>query len=172
MNQLKWIQEQAQKKQKELNRLKKDMRYQKVIGRLVYEKVLVSSHVLPVRALITVEDALWVGNIEPRVLELLPAAFLKHPKIFLRTSPLPKDFIQVLQEIKKGKAKTSFHGIPADRYEPWVKKIGRKGKYPTLLKTYRFNQEDLKMLNELRRSWNVDEISVIRKALKDALSKF
>lgn len=165
-----WLQKKAQKRQQELGKLKKDLRYQKVIGRFVYEKLLVNPDILPRRNLITVEDALWAGNIEPRILELLPAVLLKHPKIFLITKPLPQDLKQVLQEIKKGKAKIPFRGIEADRYESWVKRIGRKEKYPTLLKTYRFNQEDLKILYELKNKWRIPEISVIRKALKAVLS--
>ncbi|MBI3018568.1 MAG: hypothetical protein HYY61_01560 [Deltaproteobacteria bacterium] len=169
---LAWLQKEAQKRQREFNKLKQDSRYQKVIGRFVHEKLLISSDIIPRRNLITVDDALWAGNIEVRILELLPAILLKHPKLFLIPKPLPKDLIRVLQEIKKGKAKTPFRGIEADRYESWVKRIGRKGKYPTLLKTYRFNQEDLEILEKLRKNWNSDEISVIRKALKFSLSNF
>ena len=123
MNQLEWIQKQAKERQKEFDKLKKDSRYQKVIGRLVHEKLLISPNIMPRRNLITVEDALWVGNIESRVLELLTAILLKHPKLFLIIKPLPKDLRQILQEIKKGKAKTPFRGIEPDRYESWLKRI-------------------------------------------------
>ena len=161
-----YLQKKARESLQKLNKVKKDPRYHKVIGRLIQEKLLWGDHIPPNRSLITVEDVLWVGKFEPQILELLPAILLKRPKLLLAIKPLPDDLIQVIQEIKRGEEKTSFRGVLPTQYKQWIDRIGRKGKYPTLLKTYRFNQNDLELLNELKQKWGEKEISVIRKALK------
>lgn len=165
MNKLLWLKKRARESLRELNKIKKDFRYQKVIGRLIHEKLLIHGRILPRRDPIILEELLWVGKYEPRVLELLPALLLKRPRLISITKPLPENLKQVIQEIKKGKAKTFFQGIMPHQYEQWISRVGRKGKYPGLLKTYRFNQDDLKLLAQLKEKWGGKEISIIRKAL-------
>ena len=64
-------------------------------------------------AKIQAKDALWVAkNIEPRVLEVLPAALLHFPRAFLFVDQLPNDFLQIVADIKKGKqAGNNYNGI-------------------------------------------------------------
>lgn len=165
MKKLRWLKKRAMESLQELNRIKKDSRYQKVIGRLIHEKLLIHDHILPRRDLVTLEELLWVGKYEPRVLELLPALLLKRPHLILITGSLPENLKKVILEIKKGKAETPFQGIMPHQYAPWIDRVGRRGKYPGLLKTYRFNQDDLKLLAQLKTRWGGKEISIIRKAL-------
>ncbi|MBI2609460.1 MAG: hypothetical protein HYW47_07715 [Deltaproteobacteria bacterium] len=161
---------QAKLQAEKMNALRRDPRYQKVIGRLVYEKLLFSKDILPNRYFVTLEEALWVSKIEPRISELLPAILLKRPRLFWATQPPPKDLIQVIKELKKGRAHSIFRGVLPYQYERWLERVGRKGKRPGVLKTFRLKQEDLKMLQMLQKKWNITEISVIRKVLKQALN--
>ncbi|MEZ4846859.1 MAG: hypothetical protein R2877_08005 [Bdellovibrionota bacterium] len=62
---------------------------------------------------IPAKDALWVAkNIEPRVLEVLPAALLHFPKAFLFKDQLPKEFLEIISDIQKGKPEgNDYNGI-------------------------------------------------------------
>lgn len=47
-------------------------------------------------------DVLWVAeNVEPRVYEILPAAFLHYPRSFFNIKALPKEMKQIIFSIKK-----------------------------------------------------------------------
>ena len=151
--------------QLETETCKRDPRYLKTIGSLVRTGLLVHNRVAPYRGLVTVEDALWAGDLEPRIFELLPAVLLKKPKLFTRTGPLPQDLAKVLNDLRRGTATQEFRGISAKNYSTWVKRVGRAGKNPSLLKTFRFAEEDLLKLDVLRKLTGDSETDIIRKGM-------
>lgn len=92
----------------------KNNKAQKVLGFLHAKGLLWVRGVKPQHfAKIHAKDALWVAkNIEPRVLEVLPAALLHFPKAFLFTDQLPDDFLKIVADIQKGKqAGNNYNGI-------------------------------------------------------------
>jgi hypothetical protein len=165
---LKRIGELARERQKEIETLRKDPRYLKVVGRLVSEKLLIATHVRPTRARPTLGEALWAGeSVELRILELLPAILIRKPRLLLLPKSLPEDLALVIRELKRGKAKTVFRGVPPEKYAHWVDRIGR-GKTPrrlSMLRTHRFTGEDIEALQILKERWNVDETSALRRAI-------
>lgn len=169
---MKTLQQRAIERQKRIEAKRKDPRYQRVAGRLAREKLLLTQDVAPANTHPTVEEALWAGEeVEPRILELLPAILLRRPRLFMQARTLPDDLVQVVRELKRGHPETVFRGIPPQKYAYWVQHLGRRGKGITIPKTHRFTGEDLEALEELKKRWNLDETAAIRKALAIAVKK-
>jgi len=156
----------AKARAKKYEILKRDPRTQKVLGKFKHEGWLIAPHIRANHCRIFLKDALWVGElIEPRVLELLPAIIIKCPKTFYNTD-LPDDLNTVIRNLKKGNLDDKFRGIPLRDCYQWIKRIGQTGKYPSVLKTYRFSKEDLELLKSLAQKRQSSEIQVIRDALR------
>ncbi|MBW2733338.1 MAG: hypothetical protein JRH20_13190 [Deltaproteobacteria bacterium] len=154
-----------------IRRHKNDPRYARVIGRLIRAGLLSHTHIKPSTQPVSVDDALWVGKWEPRVLELLPAILLKKPKFFVTRGCLPGDIQAVLDGIRHNKAVDTFRGVPAYLYLRWVPRVGHRNKYPSCIKTYRFSHEDMALINDLKQRFpDETEVSIIRRALRELLS--
>lgn len=67
------------------------------------------------------KDAVWAGkNLEPRILEVLPAMALRLPKEIVLTDA-PKIFLNALEALKTKKENgPDFMGVPFDKYKVWV----------------------------------------------------
>ena len=167
---MKTLQQRALERHRRNERNRKDPRFQQVLGRLVFEKLLTGNNIRATRAHPTVEDALWAGEkVEPRILELLPAIILRRPKLFTQAKPLPEDLEQVVRELRRGAPTTPFRGVPAEKYADWAERLGKHAKGLAIPKTHRFTESDLDALRELKTRWNVDETAAIRRALSLAL---
>ena len=165
MNQREKRQALAKKKARKLKKLKQDPRYRKVMGRLAHER-LIDTQVKKSPRRFTAQEALWVGeNIEPRVLELLPAIVIKKPAI-LMTEDFPEDLRTAVNSLRRGEAKVSFRNIPLKKCDGWLPHIGRKGAYPTATKNFRLRREDLETLKALSQKLSLSEAGVIKEALK------
>ena len=57
--------------------------------------------------------------------------------------------------------------MPADKYTYWLDKIGQDGKQPSVLKSFRFKQEDLALLKGLKERHRLSEVDIIRLALSN-----
>lgn len=68
----------AQRKQRRLERLRRDLRYRDVMGAFVRAKLITTNvEVEPRKGPVALKDVLWAGRLEPRLLELLPAVMIK-----------------------------------------------------------------------------------------------
>lgn len=150
------------------NVVKKDPRFVKTIGKLVASHLLESNTIKPFKGNVTLQEALWAGQFEPRILELLPAIVLKKKNLFQLKGPFPEDLADVVRRIIHGEEAVPFRGVEPRLYLKWVERVGHKGKSPALLKTFRFSNEYVKLLNELKSKTSLKEIEIIR----DALSLF
>ncbi|MCB9707246.1 MAG: hypothetical protein H6714_00450 [Myxococcales bacterium] len=168
------LQKAARKTAKALDRKRRDPRFAQVIGKLV-DMGLIEINFKSVsgyRGKINLEDTLWAGQIEPRVLELLPALVLKRPGIFRGTLTLPPDLEKVISAIRHNETLVPFRDVAPKDYMQWIPEVGHRGKHPSLLKTFRFTQCDLESLRRLQTAINADtEIQTLRYALNTALSK-
>lgn len=117
---LKKIQEKAQRNK--INR--QDVRFKKTIA-LLKGKGLLDTN-LPIRAAtstkVQLADVLWAGrNVEPRILEVLPAAILHYKKNFLGVDQLPKELGEVLRAIRNNAADgPQFEGVPFAKMKYWA----------------------------------------------------
>ncbi len=163
------LQDAARKRYQALRRKRRDPRFKKVVGRFVAAKLLTTNieGIRPHDKAVPLEDVLWAGTVEPRILELLPAVLVKKPGLLQLPPVLPEDVAEVMYAIRHGKTAPSFRGVPPDQYLPWVMEIGRKGKSPSLLKSFRFQHEDVLRLARLRKSLPArSDTEVIRLALQ------
>lgn len=171
MNNLEHIISQARERAAEVERARQSARFRRVVGRLYAAKLLLGTdpyepHDNPLK----VKDCLWAGTIEPRILELLPALLLKRPSLFADPRDLPEDLRAILRDIRRGHAVADFRGIPARGYLAWVPRIGARGKQPSLLKSFRFQPDDIERLLILKRH-GLSETAAIRLGLELAVSK-
>lgn len=144
----------ARRRYQAIRRKQRDPRFRAVIGRFVAEGLLETNieGIEPRQEPVALEDALWAGTVEPRILELLPAVLVKKPNLLMLPKELPDDVAAVMHAIRHGKEAPDFRGVPPKQYLPWVTRVGRKGKSPSLLKSFRFQREDVLRLARLRKS--------------------
>jgi hypothetical protein len=155
----------AKLKQQELSKAYLDRRFKNVIGKLIDLNLIENDKFTPYRGKISLDDALWAGGFEPRILELLPALFIKKPKTFLIQKNIPLDFLDVVSEIKHNRSETNFRGVAPKDYMHWIDFVGRKGTKPNLIKSYRFNTNDLDLIQKLKNKYNISETELIRRSL-------
>lgn len=159
-------QERARKRLAQHQRKQRDPRFQRVMNQLVDAGLLRTTLDLASQP-VTLEDALWAGAVEPRIMELLPAILVKRPALITMPQQLPDDVADVIHAIRHGKNAPAFRGVPAEQYLPWVAHIGRKGRAPSVLKSFRFQRDDVLRLRRLRENLPArSETDVIRMALK------
>ncbi len=100
-----------------------DMRTQRVLGFLVAKGLLVGEdiqHRGDVK--LDIEDVLWVGaKVEPRVLEVLPAALIHFPRTFMRKAHIPNDLAEVIKAIRARKTQgPDFRGMRFRTMSKWA----------------------------------------------------
>ena len=152
---------------KRLNKEEKDPRFRETLGKLVYMGLLDAKDATPFAEPITLDDALWAGRLEPRILELIPALLLKKPKTFYKKGPVPLDLREVLKGIRNGNPEKNFRGIPPKNYMQWVHHWGHQDVMPSTMKSFRLHSTDLVRLKKLSESRNQSETEVLKFALKN-----
>lgn len=166
LNAMAELRRKAQQKQKRLERLRRDRRYREVVGVFVHAKLLTTNiEVEPRRGPVALEDVLWAGRLEPRLLELLPAVMIKKPSM-IEYGKVPPDLDRVLDQLRHNETPPDFRGIPGEKLQEWIPRVGHKGKLPTQLKAFRFKKEDVDLLEELAAERGLTETDVIRAGLR------
>jgi hypothetical protein len=143
-------------------------RYLRVLGRFVEAGLLRTNepailHRKPIR----VVDALWASEVEPRILELLPALLIKKPSFFEDASALPEDLERAVRALKRNRVPEPLRGIPGSDLARWVPRVGRKDKLPSRLRCFRLSAEDSQYLAHLARELDLNETEVMRRALRE-----
>jgi len=163
------LQAAARKRHRTVRRKQRDPRFKKAMGRFVAAKLLTTNieGIRPHDRPVPLEDALWAGTVEPRIMELLPAVLVKKPGLLRLPKDLPDDVAEIVHAIRHGKQLPRFRGVTPDQYLPWVTEVGRKGKSPSVLKSFRFKHEDVLRLARLRKSLPArSDTEVVRMALE------
>ena len=163
------LQARARKRDRALRRKRQDPRFKRVMGRFVAAGLLTTNidGIRPHEKPVPLHDALWAGTVEPRVMELLPAVLVKKPGLLRLPKDLPEDVGAVMHAIRHGKPAPPFRGVPPRQYLPWVTEVGRKGKSPSVLKSFRFKHEDVLRLQRLREKLPArSDTDVVRMALE------
>ena len=161
------IKSRAARRNEELERVRRDPRFARVVGRLVAEGLLhvnyaVKSHRDPIR----VKDALFAGNAEPRVFELLPALLVELPSMFSDPARVPDDLAASVRALRRGEPPPEFRGIPGEDQARWPSRLNRDGRPVTRLKSFRLTSEDQRLLSRLARTMDTTETDVLRRALR------
>jgi hypothetical protein len=116
-----------------------------------------------------IADVLWAGEVEPRLLELLPALIVKRPSMFSSRKNLPDDLEEVVQNLRRDSSPGDFRGIPGRDVHGWLRRVGHRGKVPARLKSFRFRPADQRLLEHLAERLDVTETEVIRRGLRALL---
>jgi hypothetical protein len=161
------LQRRAKRRMGQLDRRRRDPRYQRVLARLVGLGLLTTNEAVPkTRAPIEVADALWAAEVEPRVAELLPALLVRRPALFIDARALPDDLAQVVAALRRNEVPSEFRGVPGERLHRWLGSVGRKGQPPSRLKAFRLQPSDLALLTRLRDELGITETAVLRRGLR------
>jgi DNA-binding XRE family transcriptional regulator len=95
--------------------------YYKTIAWLHYLGLLRHNKIPPRRYTVTLAEALKAGELEPRVLELIPAILVVLPKALkFKKNEVPDDLAKHLDHIRKRQANESFRGIEPQNYLQWL----------------------------------------------------
>jgi len=87
-----------------------------------YLGLLKHNTILPHRYHPDLCDVLKAGEIEPRILELLPAVLILLPEaVRLRKRDVPKDLAAVIDGIQNRRQCKPFRGVPPEKYCHWLK---------------------------------------------------
>lgn len=101
----------------------RDARAQRVIGFLAAKKLLITDQFnLWPNTKIRVEDALWVAkHVEPRVLEVLPAALIRFPRTFFGKDKTPRPLKAVVAAIARNEPDhPDYEGISYQAMKRWA----------------------------------------------------
>jgi len=166
---LKRIAEKAKKDKK----FRQDPRYLQAMGFLVAKGFLRTNQAIPLlpNQRLRLTDAIWAGkNVEPRILEVLPAAVLRLPNHFdLNQFEHPDLFaaIEALREKKKGQP---LWGIPLKKYKVWVELILPDKRMKPLnekkvVKTFRLSPKSIEVLKKRSKEWGCSKTDALEKIL-------
>ena len=152
----------------------KDRRYLSVMSFLCAKGLLHADNIKILRGnQVKIKDALWVAeNVEPRVLEVLPAAVLHFPRAFSDYGKMPKEVKDVVTAMKN-------QGIEGPNLR-WVnfQTLKRWGDFATsdrrvrplsekrLARTFRLRKETIDQIKKIAQEASVSEGAVIDERFK------
>ena len=147
-----------------------DSRYLKVMGFLVAKGFLYINkriHLNP-NGHINLKDAIWAGRfVEPRILEVLPAAYERFKRHFSGDAETVEKLEQIIDRIKqKSDHKIEFYGISIEKIRPWFFIRLRDGRSKSLnerkvSKTFRFKPETVDILKKLKDQTGQSETAIL-----------
>ncbi|MEY4579815.1 MAG: hypothetical protein RL701_4518 [Pseudomonadota bacterium] len=122
------LKERAERRCNDLVRAWSDPRYTSVIGRFLGAQLLMANdtEIEPHHQPIALADALWAGNVEPRVLELLPASLVLLPSMFTGTVDMPEDLSAVVAALREQRQPPDFRNVPGAAILQWLNFIATR----------------------------------------------
>lgn len=149
-----------------------DPRYLNVMGFLVAKGFLYANRkiLLNPNGHIRLADAIWAGRfVEPRILEVLPAAYERFKTHFTGDADTVKKLEKIIERIKQNNDHSiEFYGIPLEKIKPWFFIRLRDGRSKSLKerkvsKTYRFKPETVAILKSLKEQTGQSETEILEK---------
>lgn len=140
-----------------------DARTQRVLGFLLAKGLLVGQDVpRNGEAKLRIKDVLWVGDhVEPRALEVLPAAIIHFPRTFLGTIDMPVALADVIEAIVNGDMRgPDFRGMRYRDMRKWANRGTADGRTKPLSeirvnKTFRLSPAAIDALKKRSREQGV-----------------
>ncbi len=143
-----------------------DERYQAVMGRLAAEGLdFALTPVPPSREPMSIDDALWAADFEPKLAQALPALVLKRPSVFEDARDLPDELALAVNGLKRGQP-AQFRGQRSAALRGWLDKLERGQRGATRLKAFRFTDADQQLISSLADELSLSETDVVRHALR------
>ena len=154
-----------------------DPRYLKVMGFLVAKGFLYTNKQIPLNpnGHLNLKDAVWAGRfVEPRILEVLPAAYERFKKHFYGDSDTIEKLEQITDCVKReGNHKIDFDGISIEKMRPWFFIRLRDGRSKPLnkrkvSKTFRFKPDTIAELKKLKEQTGQSETEILENLINKA----
>lgn len=154
--------------------MRREDRFLDVMGFLVTKGFLGANYPLPRRPnkKLFLDDALWAGrNVEPRILEVLPAAVLRLGAHFDFDPARRPELAAVMDALKRGEENgPDFFGVPYAKAREWVNLPLRDGrtkpmKNRKVMKTFRLAPEAAAALKKLAARENCSEAEILERKL-------
>ncbi len=149
---------------------RQDPRYLKIMGFLVAKGFLHTNLKIPLNpnAHINLEDAVWAGRfVEPRILEVLPAAYERFKKHFSGDADTIEKLEQIIDCIQQqDNHEIDFYGMSIDKIRPWFFIRLRDGRSKSLdnrkvSKSFRFKPETVDILKSLKDQTGKSETEIL-----------
>ena len=159
---------------------RQDPRYLKIMGFLVAKGFLHTNKKIPLNpnAHINLEDAVWVGRlVEPRVLEVLPAAYERFKKHFSGDAATIEKLEQIIDCIQQhDNHEIDFYGMSIEKIKPWFFIHLQDGRSKPMdqrkvSKTYRFKPETVRILKTLKDQTGRSETEVLESLVAESGTK-
>jgi hypothetical protein len=159
-----------------LKKNNRDPRYVRTIGFLVGKGFLHANRNFPKipNIRINIEDAIWAGqNVEPRILEVLPAAVMRLPNHFNFNREVHVEMDRVIEQLKKNTDGT-FFGIPTEKIRPWlnlrlkdkrIKNLDEK----KVIKTFRLSPGTIERIKTLKSTMKISEAELLERLVAGTL---
>lgn len=111
-------------KAKQDEEYRRDRRFLEAMGFLVAKGFLKTNLDMPLlpNKRLRVEDVIWAGlNVEPRILEVLPAAVLRLAKHFDLDPAVHRELAETVDQLRRRKENgKAFYGMPYEKVRVWV----------------------------------------------------
>jgi hypothetical protein len=150
----------------------------RVIGFLVAKGLLIDPRANPLPLVkLTPEEVLWVAeNVEPRVLEVLPAALLHFPRSFLHWDRYPKEIQSAAAAIRKGDVRhPNVFGLKFADMKRWAeleltdrrtKPVSQK----RVMRAFRLRPETITKLSRAAAKHGITETELLERAVLSVVS--
>jgi hypothetical protein len=158
------------------NKNRKDIRYKKAMAFLVRKGFLKTNSNFEnyYQARIRIKDLIWAGlNVEPRILEVLPAAAARLPKAFIfdaskNTQTLQKVIIDLNENKEIG---ADFLKIPYLKIKVWMNlalndKRTKMTQDKKIMRTFRLNPETVQKMELLKKKNGTTEAALIERLIE------
>lgn len=166
--------QQIKKKAREDQKKRRDRRFLDTMGLLVAKGFLKTNLALPLlpNKRLRIDDAVWAGiHVEPRILEVLPAAVLRLSKHFDLDPEAHKELARVVDQLRRREENgDAFFGMPFEKIKVWaelplrdrrVKSVSEK----KVVKTFRLDPKGLKRLREEAEKKGCTETEILDRLL-------
>ncbi|MBI4402554.1 MAG: hypothetical protein HY537_00240 [Deltaproteobacteria bacterium] len=159
-------------------RKRKDPRYLRTMGFLVSKGFLKTNQaiILMPNARLHIKDTMWAGiNVEPRILEVLPAVVLRFPRHFDFAREQNKKLAEIIACLKRGSENgPSFHEIPYEKLKVWTDLKLRDGRVKgmsekKITRTFRLRPSTVQVISKLSKQHHLSQAEVLERLVADTL---
>ena len=158
---------------------RKDLRYKKAMAFLVRKGFLKTNMNFEnyYQAKIKIKDLIWAGqNVEPRILEVLPAAAARLPRAFIFDTTKNTIALQkVVIDLNENKAKgADFLKVPYEKIKVWMNLTLNDGRTKIaenkkIMRTFRLKPETIHKIELLKKKNGTSEATVIESLVEKAI---
>jgi hypothetical protein len=158
---------------------RKDLRYKKAMAFLVRKGFLKTNMNFEnyYQAKIKIKDLIWAGqNVEPRILEVLPAAAARLPRAFIFDATKDaKTLQQVVFDLKENKEKgADFLKMPYEKLKVWMNLPLNDGRTKItenkkIMRTFRLKPETIHKMELLKKKNGTSDAAIIESLVENAI---